>query len=123
MAISLEEAKALLNSCTRSELRDHAFGDREVSWDDDEGNAVGFYCNSGRPPHMVYVTTFDDAGNELESAEFSDYSLLSCGSSARIERNDSTGPDTYQDGACMPGLTLEGVKKELCTPPDGDEYW
>ncbi len=112
MAISLADAKALLNTCARSELRDHAFGDREVSWTDDDGHELGFYCNSGRAPHMVYVERYED-GKKVEAAEFHDYSLLKCGKSARIERNDSTGPDTYQDGACMPGLTLAGVRKEL----------
>jgi hypothetical protein len=115
MAITLADALALLNLCTRSELRDHAFGDREVAWTDDDGNEVGFYCNSGKSPHMVYVDTFDSEGNTVESAEFPATSqVMSAGNSVIIERNDSTGPDQYRDGACMPGLTLAGVREEIC---------
>ncbi len=114
MAISLADAISLLNSCTRGELRDHAFGDREVSWTDDAGNIVGFYCNSGRWPHPVYVTRFDEAGEETETVEFAATSqIMNTGNVVLIERNDSTGPDEYRDGACMPGLTLEGVRREL----------
>lgn len=118
MAITLADALSLLNLCTRSELRDHAFGDREVTWTDAAGNGVGFYCNSGKPPHHVYITRFDGNGDEVESAEFPATSqMMQTGMVCIIERNDSTGPDNYQDGACMPGLTLAGVKEELCTPP------
>ena len=106
--ITFEEAKAILNSCTREELRDHAFGDREVYWMRGE-EEIGFsYVCAG--PDIVGVK-LDGHEGTFEGREARE--LLGCGSSVRIERNDSTGPDRYQDGACMPGLTLEGVRKEL----------
>ena len=45
--------------------------------------------------------------------------LLRCGSLS-ASRNDMTGPETYQEGNVMPGLTLEGVRKEICTPLSED---
>ena len=91
MAITLADALDLLNSCRRDELRDHAFGDREVTWTDDDGNVVGFYCNSGQWPHPVYVTRFDEAGEEIEEAEFAaTRQVMSTGMAGLVERNDVT---------------------------------
>jgi len=108
--MTLEEAMTILNSCQRGELRDHAFGDREVYWDrDDTMVAEGYF---GR---TAAVGFYDSDGNEI--AEFTGddaYKLSKCGELRGVSRNDETGPDEYQEGKCMPGLTLEGVKKELC---------
>ena len=108
------EAKKLLGASIRSECRDHAFGDREVFWGDRDGNEVG----GGYFGSESHVWIEDDSWSGSDARE-----LARCGTVGAIDRNDSTGPDQYTDGACMPGLTLEGVKKEICTPPDGDEYW
>ena len=46
--MNIEEAKKILNKCVRSELRDHAFGDREIFWfsgDADKAVATGYVGN------------------------------------------------------------------------------
>jgi hypothetical protein len=43
--------------------------------------------------------------------------LRHCGTEGQVERNDETGPEDYQEGVTMPGLTLEGVLKEITTTP------
>lgn len=44
--MTLEEAKALLETCTREELRDSSFGDCEVHWmKDDKEIANGYFGN------------------------------------------------------------------------------
>jgi len=107
--ITLDEARTILNTCTRSELRDHAFRDREVYWERG-GEEVGFgYFGGGA--NSVGVD-WEGRHGSFSGAEAR--ALSTCGSRGAIERNDETGPDRYSDGACMPGLTLEGVKKELC---------
>jgi len=72
--MTLEDAKKILNECTRSELL-HAFGDREVFWNNSEGhevargqfNFVGFWVSVYRAPisqdaetNDYKPTTFDD---------------------------------------------------------------
>jgi hypothetical protein len=134
--MTLEEAKTALEGTIRGELRDHAFGDREVTWYVVAAGlvvaeaAMGYF-GGGSSGVSVYTTPlpyeepwdFETGSGYLAApiptayaaAEFDGRDareLLKCGSS-RVSRNDSTGPDTYQDGKCMPGLTLEGVRKEL----------
>ena len=115
--MTLEEAKKLLSQWERGELRDHAFGDREITWWDSNRNvrADGYSGSTG-----IFVSILADEDNEdgwrdsiadFEGREA--YQLLSCGSEGLGERNDSTGPDTYTDGQCTPGLTLKGVRDEL----------
>lgn len=105
MSKAFEEAKALLTNCKRSELRDHAFGDREIYFEDSEGNSVAEgYSGSGGYSINVGNSYFDGA----EAKE-----LISLGHEGNIERNDSTGPEEFEDGRCMPGLTFDGVRKEL----------
>lgn len=108
--ISLEEAKKLLNSCTRSECRDHAFGDREIFWCDAHGRHVAEGYNSSVWIYSDVETqeTFDFDFSEKEARQ-----LLSCGTVGTIDRNDTTGPDDYVEGRTMSGLTIEGVRKEL----------
>ena len=104
--MTLEEAKQRLNNCTRHELRDHAFGDREIGW----------YSNAGMHVAEAYISRDESNVYIGEDATFTGadaLALATCGKQGTIERNDTTGPDEYQDGVTMPGLTLEGVKKEL----------
>ena len=115
--MTLEEAKAFLNGLVRSELRDHAFGDREITWCDSAGKerADGYSGSTGTFV-SIYSEKEDEHGDPLEIGDFEGrdaLQLLKCGSEGLVERNDSTGPDNYQDGQCMPGLTLKGVRDEL----------
>jgi len=108
--MTFEEAKAILNTCVREELRDHAFGDREIYWTRD-GQEIAFgYSGSS--------VSFGFSGDDTVFSDDEVRELLRCGSLGTVERNDSTGPDTYTDGACMPGLTLAGVREEICRDPD-----
>lgn len=105
--IDFERACAILSECTKDELRDHAFGDREITWYNkyDQTVASGY---SGRDGREVTFCGFD------AYFEGSDASvLIDLGSLADVERNDSTGPDEFEDGNVMPGLTNEGVLNEL----------
>jgi len=83
------DAVLLLDQSYRSELRDHAFGDREVSWCDQEGNDIGFgYAGAGSVRvSVVNGDYFDDKEADI---------LIMCGKLKRVERNDSTGPDDYR---------------------------
>lgn len=107
------DAKALLESCERRELRDHAFGDTEVSWFKDGSEIAGGYF-SGRNAD-VWIRVDEDATiigfEDMEARQ-----LRELGTVGQIFRNDETGPDTYAEGQTMPGLTLEGVRKELTDP-------
>lgn len=102
-----EEAFEKLSQCERHELRDHAFGDREITWiKNDLVVAAGYFgstCNIGFVLEKEY---FYFEGHDAVY-------LSSAGTVSSIERNDSTGPEKYEDGVVMPSLTLEGVRKEL----------
>ena len=133
-----EEAKELLSKCFRIELRDHAFGAMEVSFylktdiirdpasgtwavrevaDEHEGvkfmvqvESVGdatFGCGSGDGIYLKLEEAWVgfDVKESRELMKLSE--LLEAG------RNDETGPDKFEEGACLPVLTLEGVRKEL----------
>jgi hypothetical protein len=116
--LNKEEARTILSTLKRSELRDHAFGDREIFWEDADGKVVAEgYVGEGTP--CVGTTDKDEDFAYDFKFSFIDrdaLDLVKCGTRGVIERNDSTGPDRYQDGKCMPGLTLEGVRKELTKP-------
>jgi hypothetical protein len=101
--MTLDEAKRILNECVRSELRDHAFGDAEVYWEDD-GEEVAF-------GYFGQTSSVGGDGWSFEGREADE--LRKCGRTGLIERNDETGPSMYQEGKCMPSLTLEGVREEL----------
>ncbi len=114
MNLNLETAVELLSTCVRDELRDHAFGDREVFWlKDGQEVAFGYFGSSSS------VSIFDggtDSNGIQTAVSFggADARQLSmCGDVGSCVRNDTTGPDVYHDGVCMPELTLEGVRKEL----------
>lgn len=104
--MNVETAKNILNQCERHELRDHAFGDMEVSWTKD-GNEVGAGYFGGGVADVSLIGEFSDFHDEDARA------LQSCGTLAHVERNDSTGPEEFVEGQTMPGLTKEGVREEL----------
>lgn len=107
MPLPLEQAKELLEQCTRNELQDHAFGDSEVFWDKDGIEVADGYFGGGRDP-VVGIHNPDATFTGKDAL-----ALRNCGERGQVERNDSTGPDRYQEGSCLPGLTLEGVRREL----------
>lgn len=105
--MEVNEAKSILDGCTRHELRDHAFGDMEVTWMKGETVIADGYFGSS----MASVTIGDDP-----TASFSNddaHALKSAGTLGEVGRNDETGPSEYVEGQTMPGLTLEGVRDEL----------
>lgn len=110
--ILFADAKVLLDSCTRRELRDHAFGDTEVTWTKDGHDVGGGYF--GRESN-VWIKA-DDGQNIVGFEGMEALQLRDCGKEVTIFRNDETGPDTYTEGQTMPGLTKEAVLEELTTP-------
>ncbi len=79
---------ALLSECRRDELRDHAFGDAEITWlRGGEVIATGYYGASG--PSVSSETDgerFDFDGDLARP-------LLKLGTLGMVERNDSQGDD------------------------------
>lgn len=101
--MELNEAKKLLNLCEREELRDHAFGDREVFWSFMGEEVAGGYL--GPTNKGVWLLDYDEvvalgpAAAVIASFEDKDATeLSSCGKIKRIERNDMQGEDipTYR---------------------------
>ena len=84
-----DKACELLAKCTRHELRDHAFNDRELTWVDGFGHlvALGGAGSSGYSVQMV--------GFEEEFTESQARTMIDLGTLGEIERNDETGPDEY----------------------------
>jgi hypothetical protein len=114
--MTLDEAVEILSLAARSELQDHAFGDREISWVVDGVQVADGYSGSTGTYVDFYGEGEGEDGFPTTIGEFEgrDASkLLECGFTGPVERNDSTGPDRYADGVCMPSLTLEGVRDEL----------
>lgn len=107
--MDLQETKALLEKCTRQELRDHSFGDTEVYWTQNGKEVAGGYFSASE------ATVWFSTESVIDETNFHDdeaRELRKCGT-LQVSRNDETGPDEYQEGVTMPGLTLEGVRKEL----------
>ncbi len=111
--MKLEEAKAILGGAIRTELRDHAFGDREVTWTKIFADKEDIVGNGYFGGNLNDVSVIDTDGNWYTFKGKEAESLSNWGSIGTIERNDSTGPDNYCDGTMMSGLTLEGVRSEL----------
>lgn len=115
--MTFEEAKKILTKADRYELRDHAFGDRELTWyeaDTEKEVASGYVGGGG------WSVSINDPSNSENSYGFDGdeaKEMVKLGTLKRVSRNDSTGPAIYRDGICMPGLTLGGVLKEITTPP------
>lgn len=103
--MNFQEAKELLSSCERSELRDHAFGDSEIFWSKDGKEVGGGYF--GGKEASVWID--DQASFDGEEAR----TLRECGTLTNVERNDETGPDDYTEGDVMPGLSKGDVFHEL----------
>ena len=107
MTITFDQAKEILNSAIRWELRDHAFGDTEFGWKNSEGKEIaGGYSGGGRCD--VWIEDSDISFKDDEARE-----LKKCGRLGAVERNDETGPDTYVEGQVMPGLSKGDVFHEL----------
>jgi hypothetical protein len=101
--MTIQEAQKLLEGTVRYELRDHAFGDREVTWAKDNCEiATGYF--SGSCSEVYYN---GEVFNGADAIAILKYGTLT------IERNDETGPDEYVDGKVMEGLTLKGVLEEI----------
>lgn len=113
--MDLSDAQKFLGGTIRHELRDHAFGDAEVFWTKDDKEVAGGYFGGGNASVWIRDKELDQTMQEPamhfdgEAAR----ELRKCGTVGHIERNDETGPDEYQEGTTMPGLTKEGVFKEL----------
>lgn len=130
--LSFEGAKEFLNTCTREELQDHAFGDAEITWRKNGAMVAEGYI--GGTTAYVTIGIFDDPDPPIDvrpSGSFSDQEarqLRLCGTLGTVERNDSTGPADYREGQTMPALTREGVRAELgigdCSEEtDGHDWW
>jgi hypothetical protein len=102
--MDFETAKTFLNNSVRSELRDHAFGDVEMFWSRGKEEVGTGYFGGGTSEVYVQGTTF--TGQEA-------HDLRKCGVEGEIHRNDETGPDLFVEGFVEPGLTKEGVFREL----------
>lgn len=111
ITMEIDEIRELLNGCTRTELRDHAFGDAEVTWWKDEKQVADGYF--GR--NLSRITFENNLAGSIEGTTAQEFRY--CGVEGHIERNDSTGPDTFVEGRKMPGLGFEGVRKDLTATP------
>jgi len=106
--MTFEQAKELLSVCQRDELRDHAFGDREVSWyEKDTGRYVVEGYFSGTSQHIEFTDSF----TSFEGSEANALGLI--GTARSVERNDETGPAEFKQGVVMSRLTREFVRQEL----------
>lgn len=109
--MDLAEAKEILNSCVREELRDHAFGDVEVFWYKGGVLVANGYFSAGQNDSITFI--FEEkqprASFYVEEAR----ELRNCGTDGVVFRNDTVGPDEFVEGQIMPGLTKEAILKEL----------
>lgn len=105
MSKTKEEVIANLGNYRKFLLKDHAFGDMEIEIETPNGDSVGDgYVGGGRASLEIEGVGF--SGSEVQQ-------ILKKIPLGGVERNDSTGPDEFELGKTMPGLTLEGVHKEL----------
>ena len=91
--LTFEEARDFLNKCRRWELRDHAFGDRELTWvlgSDDDEVAGGHFGGGSRE---VWISE-EHGGGRFAGDEARE--LSHCGRIETISRNDETGPYDYR---------------------------
>lgn len=113
MTVTFEQAKELLAGTERRELKDHAFGDREIYFTKGDKNIAEGYSGGGNPASIMIYGEQED-GSDATHFEGSEAAELNgMGTFMGSERNDSTGPDDFEEGECMPGLTLEVVRQEL----------
>lgn len=97
--MELEEAKRVLNGCTRQELRDHAFGDKEVYWLKGTQEVACGYFGGGHAEVSIFKPAKDSTDFTGEDA----LALRECGTVGEVQRNDETGPDEF----------VAGVQQEL----------
>lgn len=90
--MTLEYASNLLGMCKRFELRDHAFGDRELCWFREEVEVADGYFGSGGCEVHIHAE-FGGGGSFIGEAA---KQLATRGKEAVYERNDETGPDDYR---------------------------
>lgn len=102
--MTLDEAKEILDQCERDELRDHAFGDSEVSWIRNGKEVASGYFGRTENTYVSFgpykevrengkIVRFEALGSfNGDDAE----KLRHCGKLGVRERNDSTGLDTYR---------------------------
>lgn len=89
--MTFDQASNILGCCTRYELRDHAFSDREISWFRGEVEVAHGYFG-GSSADVRILEEFDGGGSFTgEEAQ----KLASRGGNVVIDRNDTTGPDEY----------------------------
>lgn len=89
--MTIEIVKEVLAKCIRSELRDHYFGDREISWQLNGKDVAEAYMGKEAEFHFTHNgIEFDTKNSNLIS------DLIKLGTIGNIERNDSTGDSTYR---------------------------
>lgn len=113
--MNFDEAKELLEGCVRHELRDHAFGDTEVTWRKD-GVIVAHGYFSGSSAYVTIASDLPEGDPMGVSTSFhGDLSreMRNCGTEGSISRNDETGPDDFVEGDIQPGLSIGDVFTEL----------
>ena len=103
--MDLSDARQRLVGTTRHELRDHAFGDREVTWVKNGTLIASGYFGGGAGHVSFHAASISFVDNEARS-------LLDCGT-LEVSRNDETGPDEFTEGDVMPGLSKGDVYHEL----------
>lgn len=98
--MTLEDAKLFLDSYKKEELIDHAI------WVNDEHETVagGYFSN-------VSEVWIDSHSFEGEEADILRRHYLSASS----VRNDETGPDEFNQGETISNLTLDSVRREICS--------
>lgn len=86
-----KRAKEFLQGCQRLELRDHAFGDREITWMIGDEEVAGGYFGGGDKEVWIHE---DHGGGLFHGTKARQ--LAVCGRDPIIGRNDETGPDEYE---------------------------
>lgn len=89
--MTLQQAMEMIRGSTKSESRDHVFGDREVYWEKDGKEiASGYFSSTTREVVMTGSSCFEgEAAYQLDRVP----TVRLHGS---ICRNDETGEDTYR---------------------------
>lgn len=90
--MNFEQAKNRLNMAFRHELRDHAFGDREIFWTMGGREMAGGYMGRDK---SVWIQDPHDPDEWISFNGEEAEKLANCGKLRRVDRNDSTGPDAY----------------------------
>lgn len=87
LEMDFDLAAKILSESIRDELRDHAFGDKEIYWRDQHGHqvATGYYGSSGVE---VGMCGFDINFSEEEARQ-----LVGLGTLGEVQRNDSQGDE------------------------------